>query len=139
MARLVPSTPDYPDCMCDLLLTDSFFYVLEDNYDGTHTEHFAIPLRWIVSVEQETYTDKETDGGSGGMSTGQVVATSVVAAIAGLLYLPGGAKRGKPSSVYLAVTWRQGAGCEKLFFAELPGGTGKFLRAYKALAGQERA
>lgn len=50
-ARLVPPDDDYPDCMCDLVLTERSFYVLEDNYNKTYTEHFSIPVSCIDEMK----------------------------------------------------------------------------------------
>lgn len=50
--RLVPPDPRYPDCRCTLLLTELCLYVIEDNYDGTYTEHFVIPIEDVLCIER---------------------------------------------------------------------------------------
>lgn len=50
LARLVPPNDGYPDCMCELVLTERSLYVLEDNYNNTYTEHFNIPVRRISNI-----------------------------------------------------------------------------------------
>ena len=47
-ARLVPWDASKPDCICELLLTERNFYVLEDNYNGTYTEHYVFPVKEIL-------------------------------------------------------------------------------------------
>ena len=47
-ARLVPWDDSKPDCICELLLTERNFYVLEDNYNGTYTEHYVFPVKEIL-------------------------------------------------------------------------------------------
>ena len=50
--RLVPPNNRYPDCVCALILTEARLYVAEDNYDGTYTNHFAIPILDIQRIER---------------------------------------------------------------------------------------
>lgn len=33
------------DCACELVLTELYLYVLEDNYNNTYTEHYTIPIK----------------------------------------------------------------------------------------------
>lgn len=49
--RLSPPDNRYPDCICDLLITCSHFFALEDCYDGRFIEHFAIPLENIFDLQ----------------------------------------------------------------------------------------
>ncbi len=39
-----------PDCMCALVLTPKHIYALEDNYDGTYTEHIVLETKSIIGV-----------------------------------------------------------------------------------------
>ena len=50
--RLVPPDNRYPDCLCALILTEAHFYVAEDNYDGTYTNHFAFPILDVQRIER---------------------------------------------------------------------------------------
>jgi hypothetical protein len=50
--RLVPPDNRYPDCRCALILTELRLYVSEDNFDGTYTDHFAIPILDVLRVER---------------------------------------------------------------------------------------
>jgi len=52
IGHLVPPDDRYPDCRCALVLTRLWLYTLEDNYDGTCTEHFAIPTRDVLRIER---------------------------------------------------------------------------------------
>ncbi|MGL5434791.1 MAG: hypothetical protein ACRDBO_05240 [Lachnospiraceae bacterium] len=49
-ARLVPPDDTYPDCVCSLILTQCYLFVLEDNYDDTYTEYFFLPLAKIKNM-----------------------------------------------------------------------------------------
>ncbi len=51
-ARLLPWDDSKPDCICELLLTERNFYVLEDNYNGTYTEHYVFPVKeiWCMDI-----------------------------------------------------------------------------------------
>jgi len=49
--RLVPPDERYPDCECEVILTELNFFVVEDNYNGTHTEHFTIPIGDVLCIE----------------------------------------------------------------------------------------
>ena len=51
-SHLVPPDNRYPDCLCMLILTESHLYVAEDNYDGTYTDHFAIPILDVQRIER---------------------------------------------------------------------------------------
>ena len=51
--RLVPPDNRYPDCVCTLMLTELRLYVIEDNYNGTDTEHFAIPIQRVLRIERQ--------------------------------------------------------------------------------------
>ena len=53
-ARLVPPYHNYPDAECSVIMTEDSFNVLEDNYDGTFTCHFMIPLKNTMSVKKYT-------------------------------------------------------------------------------------
>ncbi|MCL2545116.1 MAG: hypothetical protein FWE77_04275 [Clostridia bacterium] len=50
--RLVPPDNRYPDCRCELLLTELRLYVLEDNYDGTYTEHITLPIESVLRIDR---------------------------------------------------------------------------------------
>lgn len=54
-ARLMPPNANYPDCMCELLLTNQHLFVLEDNFDGTYAEHFVFPIGQIQKLEEKTF------------------------------------------------------------------------------------
>ena len=52
--RLVPSNRSYPDAVCNVVITERFLDVVEDNFDGSYTRHFSIPLEKVVTVEKYT-------------------------------------------------------------------------------------
>lgn len=49
-ARIVPYDEMVPECDCEILLTNKFFAVLEDNYDGTYDEHYKIDVKKIKDI-----------------------------------------------------------------------------------------
>ena len=56
-ARLDPPNDYYPDCMCDLALTEYHLYVLEAEYGGTYTEHFILPISQILQFGTGKYQE----------------------------------------------------------------------------------
>lgn len=87
-ARLVPPNSDYPDCMCELVLTAGHLYVLEDNYDGTYEAHFSFPMSQLISLETEK-TEERTDEVGGRMSEAGQVASAILGFLAGFIVIPG--------------------------------------------------
>ena len=49
-ARIRPIDKNIPDCICMLVLTEEHFYVIEDNYDGSYTEHYVIDVSLIKDI-----------------------------------------------------------------------------------------
>lgn len=39
-----------PDCMCALVMTTENVYAIEDNYDGTYTEHIKIAMKNVNDI-----------------------------------------------------------------------------------------
>ena len=100
-ARLVPPDHTYPDAVCILVMTESHFYVMEDNYDGTYTYHFELPLSKIISVNkydsERPAVDKED-----GYTPSQM--TTAVMALAGVVVIPRRGK-GEAKKQYLKVLY----------------------------------
>ncbi len=65
-ARIHPVDKTIPDCICTLALSERHLYVVEDNYDGTYTEHYDIDVRYIEDIRISTpnMTEKEPEPGS---------------------------------------------------------------------------
>ncbi|MCL1983313.1 MAG: hypothetical protein FWG53_09560 [Clostridiales bacterium] len=59
-AKLVPSDHTYPDAVCDVIMTEDALYVLEDNFDGTSTYHFKMPMGKIKSVEKYQHESRRS-------------------------------------------------------------------------------
>ena len=49
-ARIHPADKNIPDCKCILVLSERHLFVIEDNYDGTYTDHYNINIRQIEDV-----------------------------------------------------------------------------------------
>ncbi len=65
-ARIHPADKIVPDCKCDLLLSESHLFVIEDNYDGTYTDHYVIDVKYIddILVSDPNKTQKDPAPGS---------------------------------------------------------------------------
>lgn len=111
-ARLMPPNDNYPDCMCELLLTKQHLYVLEDNFDGTFAEHFIFPVSQIQKLEEKTF-EKTTVGRTG-----------ITAFLLALLSFGGAlvsaSRKNMSSDSLLTITYTDGMGGSKgLCFHEL--------------------
>lgn len=111
-ARLMPPNDNYPDCMCEILLTKQHLYVLEDNFDGTYAEHFVFPIGQILKLEEKTF----------GKTTAK--RTGITAFLLALLSLGGAivsaGRKNMGSDSLLTITYTDGMGGAKgLCFHEL--------------------
>ena len=61
LVRLLPPNAEYPDCECFLFLTTKNLFVLEDNYDDTYTEQFAIPIKNILDMGFSSHMIPDSD------------------------------------------------------------------------------
>ena len=111
-ARLMPPNDNYPDCMCELLLTKQHLYVLEDNFDGTFAEHFIFPVSQIQKLEEKTF-EKTTAG-----RTGITVFLLALLSFGGALV--SASRKNMSSDSLLTITYTDGMGGSKgLCFHEL--------------------
>ena len=111
-ARLMPPNDNYPDCMCELLLTKQHLYVLEDNFDDTYAEHFAFPIGQIQKLEEKTF-GKTTAG-----RTGITAVLSTLLSLGGAIVSAG--RNNMASESLLTITYTDGMGGSKaLCFHEL--------------------
>ncbi len=62
-ARIHPADKNIPDCKCILALSERHLFVIEDNYDGTYTDHYYINVRKIedIRISVPDRTGKERD------------------------------------------------------------------------------
>lgn len=111
-ARLMPPNDNYPDCMCELLLTKQHLYVLEDNFDGTYAEHFIFPIAQIQRLEEKRF-DKTTAG-----RTGITAFLLAMLSLGGAIVSAG--RKNMASDSLLTITYDDGMGVSKgLCFHEL--------------------
>lgn len=102
-ARLVPPNGHFEDCICRLVLTQSYFYALEDNFDGSFEEKLVIPVSHIQTIEEVAYQkDGTKKAGGGGLEIASMVANVFFGALAGVMLLSG-AKKNAPAK-YLEIT-----------------------------------
>lgn len=124
-ARLVPPNDNYPNCMCELVLTDHHLYVLEDNYDDTWTEHFIFPIAQIE--EMRGRTDK--NGSEQGYTRTQYLVSEILGALSGFIVLPG--KKVEEVKLLL-VTYKDGMGKQDtVFFRDLGSSSKPFVKAFE--------
>lgn len=129
-ARLVPPDDSYPDCMCEVLMTDRHLYVLEDNYDDTYQEHFAFTVGQIKNMETRTDSSQKASPGND-YGAIQDAVLSFLGTLAGIqvFFSPG---KTKTRVKLLIVTYVNGEGKEdKLFFRDIKGSEKPLKRAYQ--------
>lgn len=101
-ARLVPPNGYFEDCICMLVLTQSNFYAMEDNFDGSFEEKLVIPVNRIRTIEEVVYQkDGKKRVSSGGLDIASMVASVVFGALAGVVFLSGSKKNA--SARYLEI------------------------------------
>ena len=72
-ARIHPTDATIPDCICILLLTDSHLFIIEDNFDGSYTDHYVIKTGLIEDIRlsvPETNGDTPAAGSAADMRKG---------------------------------------------------------------------
>ena len=59
-ARLLADANDRTtyECMCDIIITNKYLYVREDNYNGTYNYHFKIQTENVISVNKYIQKDE---------------------------------------------------------------------------------
>ena len=128
-ARLVPPNSNYPDAMCDVLMTEDIFYVMEDNYDGTFTSHFRIPLERIISVSKYS-SEKHEVNEKGNYAPSQ--ATTAILAMAGVILIPGKGKK-EARKIYLKVSYKDTDDEKRAVFFEECGNIKSMINAWLRL------
>ena len=65
-ARIHPTDNSIPDCVCIIALSGQHLFVIEDNYDGTYTDHFIIERKHIddVLISVPDKNEKKPEPGS---------------------------------------------------------------------------
>ncbi len=129
-ARLVPPNNSYPDCMCEVLMTDRHLYVLEDNYDDTYKEHFALTIGQIKQMETRVDSNERDVPGSDYTAL-QAAVVSFLGALAGFQVFLGSGKA-KTRVKLLIVTYIDGEGKEdRLFFRDMECSEKPLKKAYQ--------
>lgn len=98
-ARLVPPDIYLEDCICRLLLTQSYFYALEDMFNGNFEERLVIPLSRIREMEMVVYqkTMTKMKGSEGRLAVASVFVNAILAEITGIDVMSGPVSRSAPS------------------------------------------
>jgi len=126
-ARLVPPNQAYPDAICSIIMTTDALYVSEDNYDGTFTYHFIIPLEKIVSVDKynSEINDLENDN-----NTTPFPLSLVFLALTGIIFIPG-KRNQKVNKVFLRVIYKVDKEKTTAVFFENCSSTKSMVNAFK--------
>ena len=72
-ARIHPTDKNLPDCMCILVLTERHLFIIEDNYDGTFTDHYVIGIKYIEDIIEsapDVNMEKPAPGSAADLSKG---------------------------------------------------------------------
>lgn len=131
-ARMMPSNSGYPDCMCELFLTNQHLYVVEDNFDGTYENHFVFTLGVIKEIGMaKVEEDESLSYSEAQVSTKNFLIGSALGLLAGFVLIPGrGMKVG--GDTFFAITYlNEGGGIDKLFFKELQGSAKPIVKAFR--------
>lgn len=125
-ARLVPWGDSKPDCMCELLLTELYLYVLEDNFDKTYTEHYVVPVNKISFLGITTSVSRGKDKAAAAMNT---AAAAVMGAVTGIYVYDGKSMSGKRKvNYYLRIDYLNDCGeVETIYFEDLDLQVEKFV------------
>ena len=59
LARIHPTDRNIPDCKCILALSERHLFVIEDNYDGTYTDHYVIDVNYIDDIIMSEFDKDE--------------------------------------------------------------------------------
>ena len=121
-ARIVPYDEMVPECDCEILLTNKFFTVLEDNYDGTYDEHYKIDVKKIKDIGYyKKEGEVETLIGNSEMSSAAIIGVSVLFSIFGpssFVYSHGNKNKQNIKYLKLSYTSEQGKP-EDLYFRNM--------------------
>lgn len=131
----MPPGNAYPDCMCRLVTSERYLFVLEDNYDGTYTEHFFIPMdkilnmAFLVSPQSE---GRQYMSGSRPATGNAAVILSVLSVFSNVLVLPGNGGRAAKQQ-YLRIDYLdEWAKKQDIFFCEFDSGMKKVAAHWKS-------
>lgn len=117
-ARLVPPDDTYPDCVCKILMTEDFLYVLEDNFDGTYNRLFKIPFRRLLSIEKYISEDREGSSRNSDFTTRSYLVDVFTALVRGIILLSG-MKKETINRSFLNIIYKDENGKKsQLFFSE---------------------
>ena len=101
-ARLFTCNNVFYDCPSSVILTRNYLYIQEDNFDGTFTSHFKIPITKIISIEKfisKNDIEKRTGSNTPG------ILTSAIMALAGVIVLPKDSKK-TGNNAFLNIKYR---------------------------------
>lgn len=130
--RMIPPNPGYPDCLCELLMTNQHLHVVEDNFNGTYQNHFTFTLAEIKEIGMAEVEKYDSSCGSGEqMGLKNFVVSSVFVALAGLVLIPGKGSVGTDNTYFVITYMNEKGGIDKIFFDELQSSAKPIVKAFK--------
>lgn len=119
-ARLLPPDAQYPDCLCDLILTERHLYVVESGNDRDVT-HFVLFIERIRDMETQIRGVKYKR-----TAFGEMFLNGTLSLFAGIM-----GKKPEDSGVRLIITYDDGMGRRnKLYFKDLQSNANRFIKRY---------
>ena len=129
-ARINPIDKNIPDCICMLVLTEDHFYVIEDNYDGSYTEHYIIDVSLIDDVRLSVPEKNENDSAPGSAADLRKGREARIFR----LKAPGRLRGGAMPEKYLEIIYNDDNGEKQhLYFDECDGQVNKFINTFKRI------
>ena len=132
-ARILPYDEMVPECDCEILLTNRFFVVLEDNYDGTYDEHYKIDVKKIKDIgyykregEVETLMKKSE------MSAAESIVLALFSIFSSATVVYGRRNKKKQNIKYLKLSYTSDEGKpEDLYFRNMKSSPANIIKMTK--------
>ncbi len=129
-ARINPIDNNIPDCICMLVLTEDHLYVIEDNYDGSYTEHYVIDVSLIDDVRLSVPEKNENDSAPGSATDLRKGREASIFR----LKAPGRLRGISIPKKYLEIIYNDDNGEKQhLYFDECDGQENKFINTFKKI------
>lgn len=126
-ARLVPPSGQYPDSMCELVLTERHLYVLEGGYDGRYEAYFTFYVERIGDLRTEIKALRHNWS-----ALGELFISLILALFGGTIYTSG--ETIEDDGVRFLITYNDGMGqCTKLYFKDLQSNANHFIKTFHEL------
>lgn len=134
VGRLVPPDVTFPDCLCEIILTEKTLYVLEDDFNDEYTVHFEIPLDHIINMERYINTDAKEQSDpkdSNDLSDSKNILGSLFGVLGGVYSMPRKRQPIYDKNIYLKIITLDGDN-EKynIYFKNIYGNMKKLIKIF---------